>query len=153
MFKNVLIASLFSIMALPVAAQQTPAAYNKQLADSLGADAYGMKKYVFVILKTGPVVVKDKKVTDSLFAGHLGNIGRLAGEGKLVVAGPMGKNDKQYRGIFILAAKDKTEAEAWLGTDPAVKAGLLAAELYDWYGSAALPAYLGVHAQIEQQKP
>lgn len=138
---------------MPAAAQHAPAVYNKKLADSLGADAYGMKGYVLVILKTGPAVIKDKKTTDSLFAGHLANIGRLAHEGKLVVAGPMGKNDKQYRGIFILAVKDKTEAEGLLDTDPAVKAGLLAAELYDWYGSAALPAYLGVHQQIEHKKP
>ncbi|WP_260392461.1 hypothetical protein [Empedobacter falsenii] len=35
------------------------------------------------------------------FRGHLDNINRLVKEEKLVVAGPMGKNEKNYCGIFI----------------------------------------------------
>jgi len=35
------------------------------------------------------------------FRGHLDNINRLVKEEKLVVAGPMCKNEKNYRGIFI----------------------------------------------------
>jgi len=50
--------------------------YNKQLADSLGADDYGMKIYVLVILKTGKAKIEDKQKADSLFLGHLQNIKR-----------------------------------------------------------------------------
>lgn len=153
MIRNIIVTLLLSLSAWNTGAQQVSAVYNKALADSLGADEYGMKKYVLVILKTGPAVMKNKAKTDSLFAGHMANIGRLADAGKLVVAGPMSKNDKKYRGIFILAAKSKEEALALLATDPAVHGGLLAAELYEWYGSAALPAYLGVHRQIEKTTP
>jgi uncharacterized protein YciI len=125
--------------------------YNKALAEKLGADDYGMKMYVFVILKTGPVTV-DKIQTDSLFRGHMQNIGRLANAGKLVVAGPMQKNDKNYRGIFILNVNSLEEATLLLNTDPAVKAGLLAAELFQWYESAALPEYLKYHEMLEKKK-
>jgi uncharacterized protein YciI len=130
---------LFMLLA-PVVFAQSPR-YNKALADSLGADEYGMKSYVLVILKTGPGTA-GKAATDSIFAGHLKNIGRLANEGKLVVAGPMQDNDKSYRGIFILNVKTVAEATSILATDPAVAAKLLDAELYGWYGSAALPLYL-----------
>lgn len=130
---------------------QTKAPFNKALADSLGADEYGMKSYVLVILKTGAVQISDKTKKDSLFAGHMTNIGRLAKEGKLSVAGPFQKNDRDYRGIFILNVKSKEEAAALLGTDPAIKAGLLAAELYGWYGSAALPMYLKYHDEVQKK--
>ena len=125
--------------------------YNKALAEKLGADDYGMKMYVFVILKTGPITA-DKIQTDSLFRGHMQNIGRLADAGKLVVAGPMQKNDKNYRGIFILNVTTLDEATLLLNTDPAVKAGLLGAELFQWYGSAALPEYLKYHEMLEKKK-
>jgi len=132
--------------------QSNNPSYNKTLADSLGGDDYGMKAYVLVILKTGPVVIENKKIVDSLFKGHLNNIGRLAKEGKLVVAGPLKKNEKTYRGIFILNVKTIEEANALLATDPAVKEKLLDAELYNWYGSSALPMYLPFHEKVEKKK-
>lgn len=124
--------------------------YNKALADSLGADPYGMKMYTLVILKTGTADIKEKAVVDSLFGGHMKNIQRLAKEGKMVVAGPLGKNDKTYRGIFILNVKTEAEAKALLETDPAIKAHVLDAEIIPWYGSAALPMYLPYHDKVQK---
>lgn len=134
------------------AGAQNSGTYNKALADSLGADEYGMKMYTLVILKTGPNKIEDKVVLDSLFRGHMNNIGQLAAQGKLVVAGPLKKNDKSYRGIFILNVKTEEEANALLETDPAIKAKVFDTEIFQWYGSAALPAYLPVHEQIEKSK-
>jgi uncharacterized protein YciI len=79
-------------------------------------------------------------------------ISKLVKDGYLVVAGPFGKNDKQYRGLFILKAKNKEEAEKLLMTDPAIKSGLLAYDLLDWYGSAALPMYLPYSEKISKTK-
>ena len=124
--------------------------YDKALADSLGADDYGMKKYVLVILKTGPVTV-DKKTSDSLFAGHMKNMDRMVDLGKLTVAGPLQKNSNNYRGIFILNVGTIEEAKALLETDPAVKAKVLDADLYGWYGSAALPMYLPAVPKVQKK--
>lgn len=127
--------------------------YDSTLAKSLGADEYGMKKYIFVILKTGSVNLSDKVKRDSLFGGHLKNITRLAEEGKLVVAGPfIGKNDQSYRGLFILNVQTIEEANALLETDPTIKEKILAAELYPWYGSAALSTYLPTHDKLGKFK-
>lgn len=131
------------------ASAQTNLKYDKALATALGGDEYGMKAYVLAILKTGSNTTADKETVGQLFRGHMDNIGKLAKEGKLIVAGPLGKNDKSYRGIFILNVKTIAEATALLETDPAVKAKLLDAELYEWYGSAALPEYLKSHEKIE----
>lgn len=121
----------FLAFSFCVTAQSAKPKYNKALADSLGADEYGMKMYVFVILKSGPSSIKDKKTTDSLFGGHMANITRMADAGKLYVAGPMGDNAKNYRGIFILNVKTFAEAETLLKNDPAVSSGLLAVEMYN----------------------
>lgn len=142
---------LLSLLITMICFSQNNTKYDKALADSLGADDYGMKMYVLVLLKTGSNKTDKKEVIDSLFKGHMDNIGRLANLGKLVVAGPLAKNEKTYRGIFILNTKTIAEANALLETDPAIKAKLLEAELYQWYGSAALPIYLPYHDKVQKQ--
>lgn len=133
-------------------AQSPNPKYDKALADSLGANENGMKSYVLVILKTGPEDknITDKAIRDSLFRGHFSNMGVMAKAGKLVVAGPIGKNDKTYRGIFILNVKTIEEARELTQTDPSVKAGIFEVELFPWFGSAALPMYLYYTDKVEK---
>jgi uncharacterized protein YciI len=128
--------------------------YDVKLAKKLGADQYGMKNYVFVILKTGPKDAEIKgKERDDIFAGHMANIGRLADSGKLVVAGPFGKNDKGFRGLFIFNVKTVDEAQNLVETDPAVKAGIFVVEITPWYGSASLMATPEIHKKIVKTNP
>lgn len=128
--------------------------YDQNLAERLGGDDFGMKSYYLVILKTGTNSTKDQTLIDKSFRGHLDNIQRLADAGQLIVAGPLGRNDREYRGIFILDNLDsRREAEALLDTDPAIKIGLLDYEIFDWYGSAALPEYLPHSDKIWKLKP
>ncbi len=135
-------------------AQKTNPNYDEALAKKLNADDYGMKSYFLVILKTGASTLTDKKIIDEKFRGHLENIGRLVKAEKLIVAGPMGKNDKTYRGIFIFQNIDKKEElEKLLQTDPAIEAKLLEPEIYNWYGSAALPVYLETSDKIWKTNP
>lgn len=151
--KRLIIVVLLSVFTLGANAQIDSPIYDQALADSLGGDDYGMKMYVLVILKTGTNKSDNKQTVDSLFKGHLANIGRLAALKKLIVAGPLKKNEKAYRGIFVFDVKTTEEANELLITDPAVKHKLLDAEMYQWYGSAALPEYLKSHEKIEKMKP
>ncbi|MDG5491995.1 YciI family protein [Psychroserpens sp. SPM9] len=128
--------------------QKTNPNYDQELATKLGADDYGMKNYVFVILKTGTNESTNKTLKDSCFAGHMSNISRLVKEKKLIVAGPMAKNDNTYRGIFILDVPTLEDARVLLETDPAIKAKFLEPELYMWYGSAALSEYLDASDKV-----
>ncbi|MCS4303016.1 YciI family protein [Chryseobacterium sp. BIGb0232] len=128
--------------------------FNQELATSLGADQYGMKPYTIVMLTTGTAKIEDKTKMGSLMKGHMENIGRLANEGKIVVAGPfLEKNKENYRGMFIFNTKSKEEAEQWVKTDPAVQAGVFSYEVFPWYGSAALPLYLKHHDEISKENP
>jgi hypothetical protein len=81
------------------------------------------------------------------------NINLLVKEGKMIVAGPLNKNDKTYRGIFILNVTTFEEAESLLQRDSAIKEDLLDFELYKWYGSAALPKYLEFSDKIWKRNP
>lgn len=150
--KTITIFALLLIFNINANAQTENPKYNKALADSLGGDEYGMKPYVLVLLKTGSNKTTGKLKIDSLFKGHMANINRLVGEGLLTVAGPLQKNEESYRGLFILNVKTIEEANKLLITDPAVKEKLLDAELYVWYGSAALPLYLKSHELVEKTK-
>lgn len=128
--------------------------YDKQLAEKLGGDDYGMKYYYFVILKTGSNTTTDKDFINECFRGHMENIGRMVESGNLVVAGPFGKNDDTFRGLFVLDnISSMEEAKTLLDTDPAIKNGLLEAVIYKWYGSAALPEHLTFADKIWRVKP
>ncbi|MCP2027711.1 uncharacterized protein YciI [Flavobacterium sp. HSC-32F16] len=118
--------------------QKTEAKFDESLAKSLNADEYGMKKYVFCLLKSGTNTTASKEETKKLFEGHMANINKLVEEGKLVVAGPFMKNDRNYRGIYVFNVETVDEAKALVATDPAIKANLLEAELTPWYCTAAL---------------
>lgn len=132
---------LFSLSAFAQTPAETPkpSVFDAELAKKVGADDYGMRNFVFCILKTGPkdAEIKDKKQRDEIFAGHMANINRLAGEGKLALAGPFGKNDRTYRGLFIFNVATVEEAQKLVETDPVIKSGMMVAELTPWYGSAA----------------
>jgi len=132
-----------SVLCVSVYSQKSTAEkasdYDAALAHRVGADERGMKNFVFCILKTGP---NDAKITDAkdrekIFAGHMANIKRLGEEGKLLLAGPFGNNDRSYRGLFIFNVTTVEEARKLVETDPVIKSGMMIAELTPWYGSAA----------------
>ncbi|MCK9482017.1 MAG: hypothetical protein M0R38_09700 [Bacteroidia bacterium] len=128
--------------------------YDKILSEKLGGDDYGMKSYFLVILKTGTNKTTDKALINESFRGHLDNINKLVKEEKLIVAGPLGKNENNYRGIFILNnIQSIEEAKELLQTDLAIKNQLLDYDIFTWYGSAALPEYLPFSDKIWKSKP
>lgn len=151
----VLITAFAGICAFAQTAEKPKnAGFDAELAKKLGADEYGMKHYVFVILKTGSndAAVKGKE-REEAFKGHMANIGRLADEGKLALAGPFGKNEKGFRGLFIFNVATIEEAQKLVETDPTVKAGILTADMTPWYGSASLMATPEIHKKISKPSP
>lgn len=145
---------IFAFLLLSVAGfgQETEVKYDENLAKSLNADQNGMKKYVFCLLKTGTNTTASKEESKKLFEGHMSNISKLAKEGKLVVAGPFMKNDRNYRGIYIFNVETVDEAQKLVATDPAIQAKLLEAELTPWYSSAALQETVKIHEKISKKK-
>lgn len=150
--KNSLFIIAFLLMNVIGFSQETEVKFDENLAKSLNADEYGMKKYVFCLLKSGTNTTASKEETKKLFEGHMANINKLAKEGKLVAAGPFMKNDRNYRGIYIFNVETVDEAKALVTTDPAIKANLLEAELTPWYCTAALQETVKIHEKIAKTK-
>lgn len=140
---------VLAFFVLQISYAQKPV-YDSILAKKLGADDYGMKNYVMVLLKTGTYKAKTKGESDSLFRGHMDNIIDLANKGKLALAGPFGKNDL-YRGIFIFNVKTIEEAKELTAKDPAIKINLFAVDYLPWYGSAAVTEINNIHKTIEKK--
>jgi uncharacterized protein YciI len=124
--------------------------YDAALAAQLGADDHGMRKYVMVILKTGPTPVPKGEKRDAMFKGHFANMEKLVGEGKLAYAGPLDGVDG-WRGMFIFAVTSIDEAKKLAETDPVIINGEMIAEYHVHYGSAALMSVNGLHAKLEKK--
>ncbi len=147
---RVVMLTLLCLMALGLSAQTKISGYNRALADSLGADERGMKMYVLVILKTGPRPDVTQPVRDSLMKGHFGFINRMSDKGLLVMAGPLDKNERQYRGIYVFNVPTVEQAKAMAKEDPSIQAGYFDVELFGFYGSAALPMHVPIHNTIQK---
>ena len=127
-----------------------PPAYDAALAQRLGADERGMRKYVLVVLRTGPTRVPDGPARDAMFAGHFANIQRLVDAGKLVLAGPFADAPDGWRGLFLFAVDTIDEARALTATDPVIAQGEMVADYHAWYGSAGVMAIPALHATLHK---
>ena len=153
MRKLILVAAICALPGYALAqAQPTPPkqTFDAELAKTVGADDFGMRSYVLVVLRTGPTPVPAGKERDEMFKAHFANINRLAAEGKLALAGPFdGANG--WRGLFILAVSDIEEAKQLTATDPVVNSGEMVAEYHKYYGSAALMLVNDAHKQVAKK--
>jgi uncharacterized protein YciI len=143
-------------LAWPDAHAQTsavaePPAFDEALARQVGADEYGMRHYVHVVLKTGPTPVAAGPERDEMFRGHFANIKRLAAEGLLVHAGPF-DGVAGWRGLYIFAVPDIEQVKSLVATDPVIAKGEMVAEYHKHYGSAALMLVREAHDRISKKK-
>jgi uncharacterized protein YciI len=147
------LAALLFFPAAVLADDTAPEGYDAALAEELGADEYGMRSYVFVMLRTGPAdaEITDKDERTEMFRGHFANIGKLAEEGKLVLAGPLA-NGADERGLFILNVESIEEAQSLMQGDPTIANGIFKVEYINYYGSAALMKVNEIHAKIQKTK-
>ncbi len=94
---------------------------------------YTMTKYYLTLLRRG------QKSTDfsspenqKLITDHISNAKRMMAARTFMAAGPFDEKG-DLRGIFVIAAGSLEEARTIADADPAVKAGLLTAEIHPWY--------------------
>lgn len=136
---------------LPDAA--TAAVPDAALVRRTGADEHGMRRYVLVILKTGPTPVTDPEARKAMFAGHFANMERLSDEGTLALAGPFMQDPAGWRGLFVLAVEDVEDAKRLVATDPVVASGEMVAEYHPWYASAATMMIPELHERLQPPTP
>lgn len=93
-------------------------------------------QYYFLFLNSNPSKAElPKSAVDSLQKAHIENIGRLARENKLLVAGPF----EGGGGLFILNTSEFHVAQSWILTDPAIQAGRYLLELLPYKPRINIP--------------
>ena len=155
MRKRLTILAMTCLLGVPhlCAAQTSETAksmFDPGQAKAVGADDYGMREYVHVVLKTGPTPMPAGRERDEMFKGHFANMKRLAEEGKLVLAGPF-DGVEGWRGLFIFAVRDVEEARRLTASDPVIANGEMVAEFHKYYGSAALMLVNETHKKIAKK--
>jgi uncharacterized protein len=111
---------LFSLIALAAAS----------FAQSGAQPNANSTQYFFVLLnRPANAPQMSKEAGEELQEQHMANIRKMFAEHKLVIAGPF-LDDTALRGIFVLRAESAAQAQQWADSDPAVKAGRLAAEVH-----------------------
>lgn len=136
---------------------EAPAAnpvYDAALAQKVGADDMGMRKYVLVILKTSAKPLPQGPERDAMFRGHFANMKKLSDDGKLAFAGPFGDRNAgegSWRGMFVFAVPTIDEARALTATDPVLQQGEMVAEYHELYGSASLMLVPETYLKIAKQ--
>jgi uncharacterized protein YciI len=119
-FLSVLLFSLSVALALP----EAPA-----------ADHYEMTTYQVAFLRKGPNWTPgDTPELKALQAAHMAHINKMAGTGKLILAGPF-TDGGDLRGLFIFRVDSLQAAKALAEQDPAVKAGRLVIEWHPWFAA------------------
>ena len=93
---------------------------------------YEMKQYWLVLLFSGSQRSQDTATAAKIQKAHINNIERLAAEGKIIMAGPMGDKGS-LRGIFIMDGKDSTEIASHIKVDSAILTGRLRFEIHPWW--------------------
>ena len=145
---KIIVLLLVTLLSFTFVSQAQNDAYDSALAAEVGADEYGMKKYVIAFLYRGDKVQEyTEEQRAEIQAGHMANINRLAEEGKLVMAGPFFGNE-ELRGLFFFAVESLEEAQKLTASDPAIEAGVLKMDLKEWYGSAALMLMSDLHSKV-----
>jgi uncharacterized protein YciI len=96
-------------------------------------EAPKMVQFQMALLKKGPKWdATAEQERGQVLQRHFANVMSLLDTGRAVIAGPMA-DDTDLAGIFVLRASTAAEAKAWVEDDPAVKAGLFAAEMHPWW--------------------
>ena len=102
------------------------------LSNDTSVSSGEMKRYWLVLLQKGPNRNQDSISAEKIQTAHMANINRLAKEGKLIMAGPVGIED-DLRGIFLMNCADSSEVENFVRTDSAVITGRLIMKYYPWW--------------------
>ena len=114
-----------------------------------------LREFTLCHLVTGPRSAEiEKEESDRVFAGHMQNIGRLAADHSLLVAGPFGdpRSDANHRGIFVFDTPDPKVAESWTATDPAIQAGALGMELVRFTTEAPLDRFPEIYEAYMEER-
>lgn len=93
-----------------------------------------MQQYYLVLLKRGKNRGQDSVTAAQLQEQHMAHLNRMATEGYMSFAGPMG-SDGDIRGIAVYNTPTLQMADSLARLDPMVRAGRLEVEIHPWWAA------------------
>lgn len=104
---------------------------------AMDATAAESVHYRFGLLRRGPGYTSGRTPqTDSVQAGHMANIRRMAAHGALLSAGPF-EDGGELRGVFVFRSGDD-DLDSLMSGDPAISSQRLVCEVHDWIAPPGL---------------
>ncbi len=91
------------------------------------------KQYTLVVKKNGPRRNQSEQEVEAIQLAHLKHLFTLREQGILLINGPL-PDHPEIRSIGIYNSTDKEEVMQLAKQDPAVQAGRLIVEVYEWFG-------------------
>jgi uncharacterized protein YciI len=125
--RKLLILLFAAVLAIPAFGQ-------REFSYTEGDTTYTMKKYVFMLLKSGDTKSKDSTEAARYQEMHLAHLKKLSESGKLIVAGPF-EQGGENRGLLIFDVETVDEALKLEGEDPMVKSDRLKMDAFYWWGA------------------
>lgn len=125
---------LLFVFILSLAAIATNAQDQREFTYAEGDTTYTMKRYVFMLLKSGETKSKTEEEAAKYQKMHMAHLSKMAESGELIVAGPFEGGD-QHRGLLIFDVETVEEALKLEGDDPMVKTDRLRMEAFYWWGA------------------
>ena len=122
---------LFLLLSLVLA---IPALSQREFSYTDGDTTYTMKRYVFMLLKSGETQSKDSIEAAKYQEMHLAHLKKLGESGKLIIAGPFEKGG-EHRGLLIFDVENVEEALKLEREDPMIKSGRLKMDAFYWWGA------------------
>lgn len=92
------------------------------------------KEFIYVLKLAKNRSEEFSSAEEAIMEGHFDRLKKTLAEGRLVFAGPC--EDRAF-GIVVFRAQSKEEAEKFMKNDPAVKHGIMTAELHPFHVSLA----------------
>lgn len=91
------------------------------------------KTYILVFKKVGPKRDQPEEEANQIQQAHLKHLFELKEKGIILINGPV-LDHPEIKGISIFNSSDKDEVLTLANRDPAVIAGRLVNEVYEWFG-------------------
>lgn len=92
------------------------------------------REFIYVLKLAKKRSEEFSSAEEAIMEEHFDRLKKALAEGKLVFAGPC--EDRAF-GIVVFRAESKKEAEKFMKNDPAVKHGIMKAELHPFHVSLA----------------
>ncbi|WP_428235684.1 YciI family protein [Gracilimonas sp.] len=131
--KNVALILLFTLLSLPLLAQEADSTAQPETFEyEWAGEKMTMQKYFIVFLKSGPERSQTEEEAMKLQREHLAYLGGLYEEGIINLNGPTdGTGD--IRGFSVYNVATIEQAREYAENDPMVKAGRLVVEVHPWW--------------------